>query len=469
MILPDLIFSLDFKAMKLNTISGCILRVCFLLGYLLIAQSCQPDDPDPVIVIETGEIEDVGPTHCIIHGEILEVGMDGIAQHGFVWAESPGVNLENGYSNQLGSAFAPGIYSSTLKDLSPTTTYYVRAYASSGSQTSYGREKTLTTSAPTVPVLHTLWAFDVDSYTAGSGGDITSDGGEAISKKGVCWSTGRFPTIDDPSTNDGAGSGSFETTLGPLEPYTIYHMRAYATNSVGTGYGEEMIFFTLWDNAPVIDFDGNTYATVQIGDQVWMTENLKSEHYSDGSSLTKVEHDEDWAALEADLKAYCFFENSTEMRNTFGALYTWAAAMNGEASSNEKPSGVQGVCPAGWHLPSEDEWLDLEYHLGMSKLIAEDMGWRGYEEGGMLKQTGTELWVEPNLLATNETGFTAIPAGFRDVDGLFRSLGSFTSFWSSSGHEDGAWLRGLHAGRGEILHEPYEETNGFSVRCVKDR
>jgi uncharacterized protein (TIGR02145 family) len=284
----------------------------------------------------------------------------------------------------------------------------------------------------------------------------------------VCWDTGRNPDINDQCTDDGRGTGIFETTLGPLEPYTIYHMRAYATNSEGTAYGSELIFITLWDNAPVTDFDGHSYATVQIGDQVWMAENLKSEHYSDGSPINRVEVDEEWRALEPDVKAYCFFDNSPGMFNTFGALYTWAAAMNGDVSSDEDPSGVQGVCPENWHLPSEDEWLELEFHLGMSKLIAEDIGWRGYEEGGMLKQTGTGLWLEPNLMATNETGFTAIPAGFRDTDGVFRANGSFTSFWSSTGHPEGAWLRGLHAGRGEILHEPYEVKNGFSVRCVMD-
>jgi len=455
--------------MKLDSMSRWIPWVYFLPVYLLLAQSCKPDDPDPLVVIQTGDIEEVGATHCIIHGEILEIGLDGIGQHGFVWSESSGVDLENGEVNQLGPAFAPGTFFSKLKNLDANTTYHVRAYASSGSKTIYGEEKTLTTTDPTVPELHTLGAFEVESYTAGSGGDIVSNGGAPISRKGVCWSTGRFPTIDDPCTRDGEGSGSFETTLGPLEPFTVYHMRAYATNRIGTGYGEELIFFTLWDNAPVVDFDGNTYATVQIGDQVWMAENLKSEHYSDGSSLQKVELDADWMALETDVKAYCYFDNSTDMYDTFGALYSWAAAMNGEAGGNGNPGMVQGVCPTGWHLPSEEEWLELEYHLGMSELIAEDIGWRGYEEGGMLKQTGTALWLEPNLMATNETGFTALPAGFRDVDGLFRANGSFTSFWSSTGHEEGAWLRGLHAGRGEILHEPYEQKNGFSVRCVKDR
>ena len=91
------------------------------------------------------------------------------------------------------------------------------------------------------------------------------------------------------------------------------------------------------------------------------------------------------------------------------------------------------------------------------------------EEGGMIKQEGTDLWNEPNLMATNETGFTALPGGFRDADGLFRAIESFTAFWSSSANEEGAWLRGLHYDRGEILHEPSPLKYEFSVRCVKDR
>ena len=225
----------------------------------------------------------------------------------------------------------------------------------------------------------------------------------------------------------------------------------------------------LWDNSAITDIDGNEYATVQIGDRIWMTENLRTVHYSDGNPIPYVETMEDWMALGTDAKAYCYYENGDMAFETYGALYTWGAAMNEAESSNEVPSDVQGVCPSGWHLPSDAEWKELEMHLGMSELTAKDDGWRGWDEGGMMKQTGTELWLEPNEMATNESGFTALPGGFRDADGTYGYVGSFTSFWSTTGYDaDGAWLRGLHAGRGEILRDVYPRKNGFSVRCIKD-
>ena len=435
---------------------------------LLIIQGCKPKDPGPQITLDTGELIELGPTHCTIEGEIYETGVSGILQHGFTWSDSPNVSLESGEKNELGAA-GPGEYSSTIQNLSPSTTYYIRAYASDAHQTKYGAEINFITTGPTVPEVQTWSAFNVGAYKAESGGDISSNGGEEVTARGICWSTDRLPDLTDNFTSDGTGSGGFESLMSPLKPYTLYHMRAYATNSIGTAYGVEMAFITLWDNAMLEDFDGNAYETVQIGDQVWMAENLRSEHYSDGSSLVLVEQDNEWMDLEPDVKAFSIYENSPDMFDTYGNLYSWAAAMNGEASSDEVPSGIQGVCPDGWHLPSEEEWKELEYHLGMSKLIAVDIGWRGYEEGGMLKQTGTDLWEEPNEMATNETGFTALPGGFRDADGLFRANGTFTAFWSASANEEGAWLRGLHAGRGEMLHKPYEVKYGFSVRCVKDR
>lgn len=454
--------------MNLNKFSQNFFRSGLGIILLLTLQCCRPKDPGPQTEVQTGEISEVGPTHCIIEATIYQSGESDILQHGFVWSESPNVTLDTGKKNELGTTI-PGSFTATIKELSPNTTYYIRAYVISTNQTNYGSEKNFVTTDPTVPALHTWEAFNVGSTKAASGGAIYSDGGSEVTARGVCWSTGRNPTTDDNYSIDDAGAGDFESLMRPLEPYTIYHMRAYATNAIGTGYGEEMGFMTLWDNAPVEDFDGHVYATVQIGDQVWIAENLRSEHYSDGSAMGLVEQDEEWRALEPDVKAYSFYENSPENQTTYGMMYTWAAAMNGAESNDEVPGGVQGVCPAGWHLPSESEWKELEYDLGMSKLIAADIGWRGYEEGGMLKQAGTTLWFDPNLMATNETGFTAIPGGFRDADGLFRAFGSFTGFWSSTANEEGAWLRGLHYDRGEILHEPYEEKYGFYVRCIKDR
>jgi len=142
--------------------------------------------------------------------------------------------------------------------------------------------------------------------------------------------------------------------------------------------------------------------------------------------------------------------------------------MNGSASSDEYPGEVQGVCPDGWHLPSDSEWKQLEYDLGMNELDVRDKEWRGYTEGGMLKQEGISLWDEPNYLATNESGFSAIPGGFRKAEGDFLDKGSSAAFWSSTGYEDEALMRGLNTKRGSILRENYPKSSGLSVRCVME-
>lgn len=440
-----------------------------ILMISIIQQACQPEIYAPHIVIETGIIHEVGPTQCTVHGEILEVGQDGIEQHGFVWSETRAPTIESENKNELGVATGTGTFSSIIAGLSPNTIYHVRAYGTGADQIVYGMEKIFTTSSPTVPSLRTIPAFFVDENSAAAGGSIISNGGTEITVRGVCWSTHSNPRIDDNCSIDGAGSGSFESDMNDLEPFTVYFFRAYATNSLGTGYGEKYGFKTLWDNSVISDIDGNEYTTVQIGERIWMTENLRTVRYSDGNPIPYVETMEEWMALGTDARAYCYYENGDMAFETYGALYTWGAAMNGAESSSEVPSDVQGVCPSGWHLPSDAEWKELEMHLGMSELTAKDDGWRGWDEGGMMKQTGTSLWAEPNEMATNESGFAALPGGFRDADGTYGYVGSFTSFWSTTGYDaDGAWLRGLHAGRGEILRDVYPRKNGFSVRCIKD-
>jgi len=204
--------------------------------------------------------------------------------------------------------------------------------------------------------------------------------------------------------------------------------------------------------------DGNEYNWVQIGDQVWMAENLAylpsvnmvadGSEYAAGSYYYVYGYD---GTNVADAKA-------TDNYATYGVLYNWTAAMEGEASSTTNPSGIQGVCPAGWHLPSDAEWTVLTDYLGGESVA-----------GGKLKETGTTHWASPNTGATNETGFTALPGGVRSYDGIFSGIGDTGYWWSATeGSADDAWYRVVNYYHSGVSRYDYYKELGFSVRCLRD-
>ena len=224
---------------------------------------------------------------------------------------------------------------------------------------------------------------------------------------------------------------------------------------------------TTQDDNTVTDIDGNVYATIQIGDQNWMKENLKTTRYADGTAIPLVTGNTQWNELGYTDKAYCWYDNSTTNRDIYGALYTWSAATNG-LTSDLNPSGIQGACPYGWHLPSDAEWKQLENFLGMdmSELDMKD-AYRGTNEGGKLKEAGTTHWDSGNN-GTNESGFTALPGGYRNnSDFLYKG----TKVYFLNASEEGAsWTihRELTTGSGTIGRYGELKNRGMSIRCVKD-
>jgi len=203
------------------------------------------------------------------------------------------------------------------------------------------------------------------------------------------------------------------------------------------------------------DYDGNKYKTVKIGNQCWMAENLKSNHYADGIAITEVYN----------------YENEYGNGLTYGYLYTWAAVMNGEPSSNSNPSGVQGVCPNGWHLPSDDEWKELEMTLGMSSTEASYLGSRGtHNENQKLKEDEDAfLWVDHANRGTNSSGFTALPGGFRSFNGSFYSIEEYAYFWTATVYsETQSFARNLSYSSDYITRLNGNKLNCYSVRCVQD-
>jgi uncharacterized protein (TIGR02145 family) len=201
----------------------------------------------------------------------------------------------------------------------------------------------------------------------------------------------------------------------------------------------------------VIDIDGNVYHSVTIGTQVWMVENLKTTKYNDGTSIPLVTDSTAWE-LSGYLSTpgYCWYNDAVTYKNTYGALYNWFTVNTGK------------LAPAGWHVPTDAEWTTLTTYLGGDSVA-----------GRKIKETGTTHWNSPNTGATNESGFTGLPAGGRDYyfggGGSFYSLGHAGFFWSSS--QDGtyyAWYRYLDYGHASVGRYTNDKGSGFSVRCLKD-
>jgi uncharacterized protein (TIGR02145 family) len=297
-----------------------------------------------------------------------------------------------------------------------------------------------------VPVLSTTEVTEITANTATSGGNLTDDGGTTVTARGVCWSTNQNPTIADSKTTDGTGAGSFTSNITGLTAGTIYYVRAYATNSAGTGYGSAMSFTTQGGTTgTVTDIDGNVYNTVTIGTQVWMVENLKTTKYRDGTSIPNVTDNISWSNLTTG--AYCDYSNTPSNSATYGKLYNWYAATN-----------AHNIAPTGWHVPTDADWTTLTTYLGGEGVA-----------GGKLKETGTTHWQSPNIGATNETGFTALPGGIRNYNGSFDYIGSHGYWWSAT--ESGAasaWLRFMGFSYSYVFSYGANKELGFSVRCVRD-
>jgi len=201
----------------------------------------------------------------------------------------------------------------------------------------------------------------------------------------------------------------------------------------------------------VTDIDGNVYHTVTIGTQVWMVENLKTTKYNDGSSIPLVTDSLGW--LNMSTPGYCWYHNdAAAYKNPYGALYNWYAVNTGK------------LAPTGWHVPTDAEWTILVTYLGGEQLA-----------GGKMKTTGTleagtGLWQDPNAGATNESGFTAVPAGGRGNLGPFYYVGGNSAWWSSSVvNESIAWYRYLGYGYSGIFRYYDTKNDGFSVRCLRDK
>jgi hypothetical protein len=231
-----------------------LIIIALISGLILIVITCKELKKE--MMVTTGEVTSFTKNNAVVSGMVVDIG-EGVTEHGHCFAKTTSVTTGN-QKTQLGSQKSTGGFTSQLANLEAGTKYYIKAYVSNGSETVYGKEISFTTLAATLPVLTTTAISSPTTTTATSGGNITDDGGASVTARGVCWNTAPSPSISNTKTTDGTGTGTFASNLTGLTAGTTYYVRAYATNSAGTAYGNELNFNT---NPPVLP----TVTTATVG------------------------------------------------------------------------------------------------------------------------------------------------------------------------------------------------------------
>jgi len=378
--------------------------------------------------VTTASVTNIGQTTATCGGNVTSQGSSSVTALGVCWSTSSNPTISDAHTTDGSDT---GSFTSNITGLTANTPYYVRAYATNNAGTAYGNQVTFTTTGTgTPPTVTTASVTNIGQTTATCGGNVTSQGSSSVTVRGVCWSTSSNPTISDAYTTDGSGTGSFTSNITGLTANTPYYVRAYATNSSGTAYGNQQQFTTTGGTQgepcpgipTIIDpRDGQVYPTVQIGSQCWLQKNM---NYQTGNSSC--------------------YDNNTSNCATYGRLYDWQTAL--------------GVCPSGWHIPTDAEWSTLTTFLG-GEVVA----------GGKMKEAGYAHWDPPNTGASNSSGFTALPGGGQSLTGGFAFLTYSAYFWSSSEYSSlYAWTWSLSFGDKNVYHYNYHKAYGYSARCVRD-
>lgn len=400
----------------------------------------------------------VTATAATVTGEIVDLG-NGVVDHGFCWSLSPNPSKINMYM-PLGTSLTTGSYASVLPDLSPGQTYYIRTYIETEDGISYGNEIQCTTngisyyqleyvsgsnqtfqggSLPS-PLVFRIKNITSNRYVTNLSTEMLSI--ELTSSSG--FQDGDFSNADAFCSNgDNSCFGVYyyvDPNTGP--PYTL-------TINVTLKRNDQILYQVIVKEnitGTVGDTDGNTYKTVKIGTQIWMAENLKTTKFNDGGPINMVSAPAEWSNLST--AAYCVYNNDpNSFINTYGLLYNWHAVNNGN------------LCPVGWHVPDDSEWITLINFLG------------GIDKAsGKLKESGTLHWIYPNTGAVNEYGFTALPGGWRFYsDGSYNWINYGGYWWSSTSETtSNAWNINMAYDYEHIGRDDNDKKYGFSVRCIKD-
>jgi uncharacterized protein (TIGR02145 family) len=389
-------------------------------------------------ILTTTNIQSITSNSAITGGTVSTDGGSPVTTRGVVWSTNPNPTIS--LSTKTNDGIGLGTFNSNISGLSPNTTYYVRAYATNSAGTGYGNEISFKTQIGAIPPsVITATATDISYTTFTSGGDVTFDGGSNVIARGIVWSQTVVPTVSlSTKTVNGSGNGTFISYMFDLTPNTVYYVRAYATNSAGTGYGKlDTIRTRSWVNCPstLKDIDNNVYNVVTIGYQCWTKENLKVSRYQNGDVIPVIINDRIWESQTSGMRCW-YLNDSISFEEPYGNLYNWYVV-----------SDLRGMCPSGWHVPTDAEWTTLTDKLGGEGVA-----------GGKMRLTGT-------------SGFSALIGGYRTNDGRFGNFNRDAFFWSATeAGQFNAVNRVLYFNDLGLTKYDYRtsELFGASVRCLRD-
>ena len=327
--------------------------------------------------VTTATASDIETTSATCGGMVISNGESWVSAKGLCWNTTGSPTISD---NHTYDGYGMGTFMRGLTALNPNTLYFVRAYATNGVGTAYGDVVVFRTANEVdpqgLPSVTTAAVSNLAATSATCGGEVTSDSGSVVVAKGVCWNTTGNPTLSDNHTIDGGGVGSFSSNLQALDPNMVYFVRAYATNSLGTAYGEEVALATTFTCGENLNYGNNTYTTHQYDSQCWMTQNLRKANGSEN--------------------------------------FNWGDA----------------ICPAGWHLPTNVEWLAFSNYVNNNSSQDNNIPLFFDNASGL-------FWMELGL----GLGFTCEISGYT----ISLSLDPFSAFLMDEG-----------------------ESSNVHVRCVKD-
>jgi uncharacterized protein (TIGR02145 family) len=404
--------------------------------------------------VKTNIVSATGNTVINCSSQVTHDGGAVLLSKGILWSKSSDLTIENyeGIEERPGET---GPYNISVSGLIPGTTYYFRAWATNNNGTSLGNILSIKLDPePELPTVVTLEPSDILPYSITANGAVLSDGHIDIASRGIVYALHPEPELSSGlgHTNQPGGIGEFSSILTPVWAETSLYVRAYATNALGTAYGEVLLVQTPdYENCGIVtDTDGNDYKTVIIGQKCFLRENLRTARFRNGDAISNVQGDEEWRT--ANSPAWVNYQNNPAYDKVYGKLYNWHA-VNDE----------RGLCPQGWRVTSREDMIILSEILG-----------GGDVAGGKIKQSlnasqyDQALWTAPNTAATNQSGFTGLPHGYRLGNGYFGGLGT-SAYWRTSTLSGNQSYQFYTYYDSEALSiDLFGHQDGDGVRCVKE-